>query len=297
VLDFKRGSHPWARDVEAVDYVRDIGDMHAALVAIGAEVERRTRLLDVEDDGQGEPFARHVLVIEEANATMARLVRWWERNRERGAPKHSPAVEALGELLYMGRALRMNVLLVAQSATVRALGAGPELREQFVARVMARYTPQAWAMLAGDVTPRPPSSRHPGRVQVVMGGQARATQVLYLTDPEAHGWATSGERPTVEGVGHQGEAAGTVPGRPALRLIEPAASGELVSLREAIEAGALGVTLDVARKARTRDPDFPAAEHRRDLDGADLWRPEALARWERNRPRAGAGELVEGVEL
>lgn len=284
ILDFKRGSHPWARGIEGVEYLRDVGDMHHALVRLGAEVERRSRLLD-DWHGEGEPpFTRHVVIVEESNATLARLGRWWDRHRERSAPKWSPATEALSDVLYMGRALGVNVLLCAQSATARALG-GPEVREQFVARCLARYSRQAWSMLCGDVLPMPASTRHPGRVQVVIGGEARATQVLYMTDHEAHAWATSGDRLSLADAFHLGDGPGTVPGRPALRLVEPAPSGDLVTLRQAIEGGALGVSLAVARRARGRDPEFPAPSGRRGM--ADVWRPAELSRWERNRPRGG----------
>jgi N-acyl-D-aspartate/D-glutamate deacylase len=50
-----------------------------------------------------------------------------------------------------------------------------------------------------------------------------------------------------------------------------------VTLREAVEAGVLGMTLHAARKARTRDPRFPGAAGR---DGtAELYDLAALARW------------------
>lgn len=91
---------------------------------------------------------------------MKQLARYWERTRESGDPKVSPAIDALNEVLHMGRQVRMHVLLVAQSATARALG-GPEVREQFATRILARYSMNAWRMLAPRSTPRrsPPSNR------------------------------------------------------------------------------------------------------------------------------------------
>ena len=76
----------------------------------------------------------------------------------------------------MGRQVRMHVLLVAQFATVRALG-GPEVREQFATRILARYSLNAWRMLAGEVHPAPKSTKHPGRAQVVIGGAASGLPV------------------------------------------------------------------------------------------------------------------------
>lgn len=40
----------------------------------------------------------------------------------------------------MGRQVRLHVLLVAQSATARAIGS-PEMRENFATRILVRYTP------------------------------------------------------------------------------------------------------------------------------------------------------------
>lgn len=89
----------------------------------------------------------------------------------------------------------MHVLLVAQSATARALG-GPEVREQFATRILARYSMNAWRMLAPEVHPAPKSTKHAGRAQVVIGGSARETQVLFFTEAEAREWATTGKKAT-----------------------------------------------------------------------------------------------------
>ncbi|MER6405949.1 hypothetical protein ABT269_20925 [Streptomyces viridosporus] len=134
-----------------------------------------------------------LIPLEEINATMKQLARYWERIRESGDPKVSPAVDALNEILYMGRQLRMHVLLVAQSATARALG-GPEVREQFATRILARYSVNAWRMLAPEVHPAPKSTKHHDRAQVVIGGSARKTQVLFFTETEAREWATTGKK-------------------------------------------------------------------------------------------------------
>lgn len=98
----------------------------------------------------------------------------------------------------MGRQVRMHVLLVAQSATARALG-GPEAREQFATRILARYSMNAWRMLAPEIHPAPKSTEHPGRAQVVIGGTARETQVLFFTDAEAREWAITGRAATAAG--------------------------------------------------------------------------------------------------
>uniref|UniRef100_UPI002F916557 helicase HerA domain-containing protein n=1 Tax=Streptomyces longwoodensis TaxID=68231 RepID=UPI002F916557 len=197
VLDTKRISHPWARGVPNVTYCADIADIHDQLIALGIEGRRRTRIADELGIG-ADPKAigpRLLILLEEINATMKQLARYWEKIREPGDPKVSPAVDALNEILYMGRQLRMHVLLVAQSATARALG-GPEVREQFSTRILARYSVNAWRMLAPEVHPVPKSTKHPGRAQVVIGGSASETQVLFFTDAEAREWASTGAAAT-----------------------------------------------------------------------------------------------------
>ncbi|MFK8851673.1 pRL2-11 [Streptomyces sp. Ac-502] len=135
VLDYKRISHPWARGIDGATYCADIADIHDALIQLGAEGRRRIRL--AEQLGiDADPHAigpRLLLLLEEVNATMRQLARYWDKTRRPGEPKTSPAVDALNEVLFMGRQTRLHVLLVAQSATARALG-GPEVREQFAMR-------------------------------------------------------------------------------------------------------------------------------------------------------------------
>ncbi|MEU6504496.1 pRL2-11 [Streptomyces californicus] len=203
VLDTKRISHPWAPGLTGVTYCRDIADIHDQLIALGQEGRRRTRVADelgIDADPK-DIGPRLLILLEEVNATMKMLARYWEKTRESGDPKVSPAVDALNEILYMGRQLRMHVLLVAQSATARALG-GPEVREQFSTRILARYSVNAWRMLAPEIHPAPKSTKHHGRAQVVSGGSARETQILFFTEAEAREWATTGT-PAPPAVGAQ----------------------------------------------------------------------------------------------
>lgn len=195
ILDFKRVSHNWARGVPNVKYCRDIADIHDALVALGAEGQRRIHAAEQLPDGADPSLVgpRCVILLEEINATMKQLTRYWEKIKEKGDPKISPAVDGLAEILFMGRAVRMHVLLVAQSATARALG-GPEMRENFATRILARYTQNAWRMLVPEVQPAPKSTRHTGRSQVVLGGVAHETQVMFMTDAEARAWAMGGAK-------------------------------------------------------------------------------------------------------
>jgi hypothetical protein len=275
VLDFKRHSHKWARGLEQVDYCREVSDIHDTLVALGSEGHRRNMIVD-EWEGDGDPDVgpRMAILLEEANATITKLKRYWTAIRKSKAdedgpadPKESPAIDALREILFMGRAVRMHVLLVAQSATAAALG-GPEVRECFATRILARYTQNAWRMLVPEVQPIPRSTRHVGRAQVVLGGVATETQVVFFTELEARQWATSGvvapppsltrhvTSATFSQVGEVGEMSRDNV-TPVLTLIK----GERrMSLAEASRDGIVPMTGDALRQAKRRDSDFPAGE-------------------------------------
>lgn len=322
VLDTKRISHPWANGLPGVTYCRDIADIHDQLIELGMEGRKRVRLAD-ELGINARPGAigpRLLILLEEVNATMKQLARYWERTRESGDPKVSPAVDALNEILYMGRQVRMHVLLVAQSATARALG-GPEVREQFATRILARYSVNAWRMLAPEIHPAPKSTKHIGRAQVVIGGTARETQVLFFTDAEAREWATTGTASTIRRTAHTqpapvqlhktsagslttvtdpaslpadaalgaGLATATEPvdTATAASTAAPAYDDQAVGLRQAAEHHLSGITLAALRFARANDPTFPTVAGKR---GAELlYVVSDLKKWARNRPRAVSG--------
>ncbi|MFE1346492.1 hypothetical protein [Streptomyces sp. NPDC058757] len=300
ILDFKRISHTWARGIPGVNYRRDICDIHDALIALGAEGHRRIRLAeelgdDVLASAPDLVGPRNVILLEEINATMAQLRRYWEKIRSSDDPKTSPAIDALAEILFMGRQVRLHILLVAQSATARALG-GPEMRENFSTRILVRYTMNAWKMLVPEVAPAPKPTRHPGRVQVVLGGTARETQVLNLSEAEARAWAMAGvpgqRQPLTLRKPHDAAAPPAAPapapagltaeGEPEPAVPE-AGEEELLGLRAA-QRELEGVSLAGLRWARINDPEFPDVAGR---DGQEyLYRRDDLHRWARNRPAA-----------
>ena len=198
ILDLKRISHSWARGLPGVTYCRDIADIHDALIHLGQEGRRRIRIAerlgdDALDIEPGRVGPRLVILLEEINAIMRELSRYWGKIREPSDPKVSPAIDALGEILFMGRQLRLH-LLVAQAAPTRAPG-GPDMREQFSTRILARYTLNAWRILVPEVNPAPKPTIHAGRAQVVLGAAVQETQVLNISNAEARDWVTSGARP------------------------------------------------------------------------------------------------------
>lgn len=283
-LDFKRHSHKWARGLPQVNYCREISDIHEALVALGGEGHRRNMIVDDWDaDGTPDVGPRMAIILEEANATISKLKRYWTSIRINGVdPKESPAIDALREILFMGRAVQMHVLLVAQSATAAALG-GPEVRECFATRILSRYTQNAWRMLVPEVHPIPRSTRHVGRAQVVLGGVATETQVIFFTEFEAREWASNGVVAAAPTLSRDTATASSqveeVPDvsrdvTPVLTLIK---SEKLMTLAEASREGIVPMTGDALRQAKRRDPEFPAGTEGK-------WTADDLQRWYRNRP-------------
>lgn len=275
ILDFKRSSHTWALGLPGVLYCKDIEDIHDALINLGREAERRNKASDDPDADIGN---RLFLVAEEMNATMFKLQAYWEEIRDKSDPKVSPAVAALRDVLFMGRSTRINVIAVAQMLSARAIG-GPEARENFATRALTRYTMNAWRMLAPEVWPAPKRSKLIGRWQLVKGGEAYATQVVYSTDEEARSWALSG-RPhgvlelaqTTSDLGRDAGSVLTRTGLPLSVAIEELPGDE--------------ITLDALRKASQRDDRFPLAVGR--YGPSNLYDVDQLAAWKRRRDAGGA---------
>jgi hypothetical protein len=147
---------------------------------------------------------------------------------------------------------------------------------------------------------------------VCIGGTATETQVLFMTAHEARDWALAGRRKhpvdatsplSPEPAGVAASQAGATPGflGEAHETVAPVdldvacdtrGNGEAVeavgvSLSEASTDRGYAVVdlrLDALRQASRRDPEFPASVGRRGQ--ARLYDPEALQRWQRNRPRA-----------
>lgn len=171
VIDFKRHSQQWLRGLPGVTYVRDPEDIHDMFVWLATEGDRRNRAWDnVPLGAEGPRFPRLVVVCEELNGTFSKLRRYWSSIRSSSQPQLSPAVEGFQDLLFMGRAVQIHVLAVTQMATAKDLG-GPEARENFALRVLARYTQNAWRMLVPEIAYRPPSIIA-GRLVVCRAGTA-----------------------------------------------------------------------------------------------------------------------------
>ncbi|MCG7525157.1 DUF87 domain-containing protein [Streptomyces sp. OfavH-34-F] len=183
VLDFKRISQSWARALPTVTYRRDIADIHDALVGLHAELKRR--IYHADKHGDTDDLPRLTVVFESAGHTLRQLTRHWDKVRQPGDPKMSPAVDAYEELLFAGREIRIHFLVGAQSFSA-ALG-----REQFSTVLLGRVTTRTWSQAAPQIATVPKGSTHPGRFHTVQRSTAHPTQVLLMSETEAAAWAAS----------------------------------------------------------------------------------------------------------
>lgn len=247
ILD-RKGSHRWALGVPGIDYCTRPEQMHRALLRVAATADERNTLALHEPEGW-DPGPRVLVICEELNATIAQLANWWADHRAKSEPKRSPAITALGEIAFMGRSAKTHLLAIAQMLTARALG-GPEARENFGIRALARYTTNNWKMLVPEAA-MPRSSRTLGRWQIVVAGVATETQVCYLTAAQARAFARVADvakgpdRPPTSNVA--GDTRATCD----------------ITLREAIDEGLLPWRWQAARKRLERgvgDPPAPTGQ-------------------------------------
>lgn len=305
ILDIKRISHMWARGLPNVKYLRNIKEIHDWLMWVAGEVDARNLIVDNHADENGEVpdgilGPRIFIVAEEMNATSGKLQTYWRSIKKPEDPAMSPAIQALGDVTFMGRAVDVNVLAVAQMFTARTAG-GPESRENYGTRILARYTANNWKMLVPEIWPMPKMRRHTGRVQVCMSGVAHETQVAFMTPSEAREWASSGTIAEFPAAADLPQLATTPARRSDLGELPvsatatlPVASGyKVVGLGEACRTGVLTIKIAAARSARARDPEFPKpiGQDKQEL----RYSADALERWEKNRIKSE--ELVQADEL
>lgn len=203
VLDSKFLSHMWLRRVPGVLYASEAEELHDALLWLEDEMFRRAR---ARAKGDMTGFQPLVVVMEEMAGATNRLRQHWATIKGPGDPQQSPAITAMVNLSSMGRELLMHVLMAGQSMTAKTVG-GPENRENFAGRTLARATAAQWRMLAPQIKPAPTKREAPGRWHLVVGDTLRKYQAPFLdlkdeTDPDATAklieWATGGaDRPDV----------------------------------------------------------------------------------------------------
>lgn len=281
ILDLK-GSHRWALGLPGIVYCTTPEQMHHALVQLDQLAEQRNaRALQEAEDW--DPGPRVLVVAEELNATFAKLKDYWADHRPHGGPKVSPAVRGFRNLLFMGRSAKVNVFAVAQMLTANTTG-GPESRENFAIRALARYTRNNWQMLAPEAG-MPRASRVLGRWQIVAAGTATECQVVYLSAAEArllvHKLSPGTRSPLIAvnqemSPRHEDSGDNSDSGTP------PDPLSECITLREAVERGIAPWAFDATKKRlqRARKAGRPNLPTPVGKDGtADLYRVGDLIIW------------------
>jgi hypothetical protein len=293
-LDYKMISHQWAAGLPNVVIARRPHEIHDALLWLGGEVERRNEVALAGADLDGNVHAvvgpRLIVVCEELNATVGRLRAYWRQQRagDRDLPQRSPALEALDAASFMGRQVQVNIIYIGQRLSVKASGGDGDARENIGVIAFGRYSASNWKMLAGD-HPMPPSSRAPGRIQVV-DARVRETQGVFMTAREARELAVAGEVAALP-AGMPGARVSKTselvvisgPGQafvPETRPVVPSMPG-LVTLAEAVTEGVVSCSLAALRKAPQRDPEFPRRKGFRGIAGE--YDAAELAEWDAAR--------------
>ena len=278
ILDAKWFSHPWTfKDMAAeygqlpnVAYARTNEQLHAAMVWLGTELQRRTEVADRYVNAKGDILGGDIgptiwIIAEELNLATPRLKQYWASIRDKEDPKRSPALDGLAAVSFAGRAVRMHLIVIGQMLTAASLGGG-DVRENIGVRMMARYTANSWKMQT-DLA-MPPSSDIPGRVQVIASGSVKEAQVPLIDTEWCREEAVSGivtacpaDMPGIANVARValpavsdtaselGFVLGHAPGRPPGTL----------TLREATAEG-LFPSLPAARKAVQRRELEPAGK-------------------------------------
>jgi hypothetical protein len=295
ILDYKMISHMWAQGLPNVVIARRPHEIHAALLWLWRELERRNEVALAGADIHGRVHAvvgpRLIVVGEELNATVSRLRAHWRQVRDKDDPVRSPALEALDAASFMGRQVMVNLVYVGQRLSVRASGGDGDARENIGVIAFSRYSASNWKMLAPDFS-MPPKSLTPGRIQVV-SDKVQEAQVPLLTTIEAREMATSGVvSPLPYGMPGAPRVTGTettlIPGSDLGDVLAQDAdapppvtsAAPYVTLSEAAREGIVSCSLAALRIARHRGQ-LPDAKGQRGL--AQEFDPLELAEWDAAR--------------
>ncbi|MET9956286.1 FtsK/SpoIIIE domain-containing protein [Streptomyces sp. NPDC006339] len=190
IIDPKLISLDCFQDVPGIEIYTELAEQWEAVAEFRREMERRYQVKRFNKDVK---FPRWILVCEEQNDFAEESYQYWSEVKDKKDPAKPPVFGDIARVLFKARQADMNVVSVYQRLTARAAG-GTELRDQYGAKILARFSPQAWNSLVGT-TPRPKSSRHNGRAIVVIGGSERQCQMLFMSDDEAREWALNGREP------------------------------------------------------------------------------------------------------
>lgn len=182
-LDVKRHSHRWAKGLDpVVHYAREAQEIGGALVNLGREVHRRNHVVDAWDGPiETAPVGPRIIVVfEEMNATMAALKAMGKRLHD----GDYTAQQALSDVSFMGRAVKIHLVSFAQMATWKASG-GAEIIENYGTRILIGHSATTWRYLASDCGRLVTAPEETGRGIIVQRGKAIESQLLWVPEQTA----------------------------------------------------------------------------------------------------------------
>lgn len=250
IIDPKRVSHNWARNIPGVHIYRTMAEQIEAIHNFRLRMESRYDALDTDPD---MVFPRHALVIEEQNSWLSYAQTYWQDYRNECEPndrarmaKKCPAISDLAYCLFQGRQACMNIISVFQRMSAGASGGG-DLRENYGVKLLARCSPQTWRILTGTTMPREAKSRINGRGMFVLGNDFHQIQFAYMRERTAKDWPGVPEAEWKDEA-YEYALAGNVP-MPENPEPEPEPR---ITLREAADQKVIPMRYASLRKARTR---------------------------------------------
>lgn len=166
----------WAAGLGGVTYAATFDEAERALIAAGETLHRRAQALDA--TGQ-LPERHHLVVLAPSLPTVAaKLRRRWRNEHDRA---RSPALEALDDLLQLGRAERMHVLFGQGGAPVA--GGWLSLDITPGRALIGRATQNVWDVLAPHLSAeqRRPGVGPVGRFHLIGDVDATGVQALHMT--------------------------------------------------------------------------------------------------------------------
>jgi hypothetical protein len=250
IIDPKRVSHSWAKNISGVYIHRTMADQMQAVSDFRKRMEARYEELERDET---ITFPRQALLIEEQNSFMGYANTYWQdyrnglpKEEKEKTPKRPPVIGDIAYILFQGRQACMNVFSVFQRMSAAASGGG-DMRVNYGAKVLARFDHQAWMMLVGT-RPVPRSSRIPGRGRFVLGDDDREVQFAFVSEADATAYGMRyAKRP-------EADPLMTVPADNA----GADGAGDVMTLREMCEAGIVPVRYSTAKRTRSRAGDsFP----------------------------------------
>ena len=200
ILDPKMDSQLWARELPNVRYADTAQEIHEALLWLSDELDRRSTVTKQHADIRGDVDPalvgpRLMVVGEEINTLEIDVMRYWRTIRDpRNDPIRPTSLAALGRSLNMGRARRINAVLIAQELLVQSIG-GPAAKTNLSTRILGRANTPTWNKLAPEckVNGRYPKKlMRQGRVYLVTGDEPVPVQTMKVDEQTAIEWSTNG---------------------------------------------------------------------------------------------------------